>query len=188
MARKNYNIDEMRALKLAYDSDITRNDKFRYYVMPAILVIVAVFVVMTPRIALTWQQQVPGVGQPEYIKSDYPTIPLQKSGKLDGGQISDFLQKLKHVPKTDGEANYMSVVKFETKKKAYEEAIKATRKQPDSKFTPSHYKVVGDYAYRTGQKPHLTALLDTLWAAKFQIVTALILGLLGFLFGVFGLG
>ena len=94
MARKNYNIDEMRALKLAYDSDITRNDKFRYYVMPAILVIVAVFVVMTPRIALTWQQEVPGVGQPEYIKSDYPTVALQKSGKLDADKFLTFCVSL----------------------------------------------------------------------------------------------
>lgn len=187
MARKNYNIDEMRALKLAYDSDITRNDKFRYYVMPAILVIVAVFTVMTPRIALTWQQEVPGVGQPEYIKSDYPTIALQKSGKLDGRQVSDFLHKLDGVPKTNGEPNYMSVTQFETKKKAYADAIKSKRKQPDRKFTPGHYKVVGDYAYRVGQKFHLTALLDTLWAAKFQIVTALVLGLFGFLFGRFKL-
>lgn len=187
MARKNYNIDEMRALKLAYDSDITRNDKFRYYVMPAILVMVAVFIVMTPRIALTWQQEVPGVGQPEYIKSDYPTIPLQKSGRLDGGQVSDFLHKLDSVPKTNGEPNYMSVTQFETKKKAYQDAIKSKRKQPDRKFTPGHYKVVGDYAYRVAQKSHLAALLDTLWAAKFQIVTGLVLGLLGFLFGRFKL-
>lgn len=183
MARKNYNIDEMRALKLAYDSDITRNDKLRFYLMPALVVMLMAFVVMTPRIAFTWLQEVPGPGQSSYIKTDYRTIPLIKGGNKGGRQVSALIKGLSKVTKEDGEPNYIPVTEFEAMKKAQETASKAKRKDPYPKFKSGHYKLVGDYAYKTAQKMHPQAFVDTLWSARNQILTGLLLGLVGFLFG-----
>lgn len=163
MARKGYNIDEMRALKLAYDGDVTRNDKLRFWLMPGILTGALTTLVMTPRISFKWLTTVKEYGSPVYIPTDF-----------DPHKLKSVEASAKAFKKTVEGVTYKGMVPAGDVKK-----YNAVGK--------SLYKVVGDNAYLKGSGISMDAFFSSIWDAKFQILFILLWVLIGFLFGRFKL-
>lgn len=163
MARKGYNIDEMRALKLAYDGDVTRNDKFRFWVLPGLISGALTALVMTPRISFKWLTTVKEYGSPVYIPTDF--------NPASGNSV---IESAKAFSKTVGGTTYSGWVPASSV-----ESMNANAK--------AMYKIVGDNAYLKGSGFSFDALMSSIWDAKFQLLFILLWIIIGFLFGRFKL-
>lgn len=174
MARKGYNIDEMRALKLAYDGDVTRNDKLKYWLLPGILSGFLAALVMTPRISFKWLQTVQDTGMPAYVATDFkpPIIPVG-TPKED---LAKFVVKSGH--------EFSKVVNGQTLHGAI--SINDYNAKGFKPFR-SLYQVIGDNAYLKATGFHFDAFMSSIWDAKFQILFILLWAVIGFLFGRFKL-
>lgn len=163
MARKGYNIDEMRALKLAYDGDVTRNDKFRFWVLPGLITGALTTLVMTPRISFRWLTTVKDYGSPAYIPTDFN--PAAKGSVIESA---------KAFTKTIGGVDYQGY-------------LPATKVEHLDATGKSLYQIVGDDAFLKGNGFNFDALFHNIWDAKFQLLFILLWIIIGFLFGRFKL-
>lgn len=142
----------MRALKLAYDSDITRNDKVRFYFMPALFAAIFVMIISTPRISMSWMQSIPANSGNTYIKTDYKSIPIPELTKT---QTADLTKK---VVAKYGKLNANSRLKDEILKLKVEYLFKEMDKSQNSMANP-YVIPVSSYISNTKSKSSEAATL-----------------------------